>query len=67
MVARSLTRYAINVSNYVVWMEDAPSQTLNVIQADLAGFFFYIINFTIFPLKKKKKIPFSKLEILKQT
>ena len=40
MVARSLTRYAKNVSNYVVWMEDAPSQTLNVIQADLAGFFF---------------------------
>ena len=59
MVAHSLTRYAINVSNYIVWMEDAPSQTLKVIQADLAGFFFffyiYIINFTIFPLKKKKK------------
>ena len=41
MVARSLTRYTINVSNYVVWMEDAPLQTLNVIQADLAGFFFF--------------------------
>ena len=65
MVAHSLTRYAINVSNYIVWMEDAPSQTLNVIQADLVGFFFfniYIINFTIFPLKKKKKIHFLNLK-----
>ena len=44
MVARSLTRYTINVSNYVVWMEDAPSQTLNVIQADLAGLYIYIYN-----------------------
>lgn len=39
MVAHSLGRYAINVSNYVVWMNDAPSQILNVIQADLVGFF----------------------------
>ena len=40
MVAHSLARYTINVSNYVVWMGDALSQTLNVIQADLALFLY---------------------------
>ena len=40
MVAYSLARHAINVSNYVVWMNDAPSQTFNVIQVDLAIFLY---------------------------
>ena len=38
MVAHGLAKYAVNIVDYVVWMEDAPSQIHNVIQADFATF-----------------------------
>jgi len=33
----SLTRYAINIPNYLVWMKDVPPQFLSIVQADLDG------------------------------
>ena len=39
MVAHNLARYTKNVSDYVVWIKDAPPHIHNVIQADSA--FFY--------------------------
>lgn len=37
-VTHSLARFAVNVSNFLVWMEDVPLQFLSVLQVDLAGF-----------------------------
>ena len=34
-VAHSLTRYAIDISNFLVWMEDVPPHLQSVLQADL--------------------------------
>ena len=36
-VAYSLARYALYVSNTVVWTEDVPPQVVSVLQADLAN------------------------------
>ena len=36
-LAHSLARYSINVSNYVVWMEEVPNHLLFVILQDLAN------------------------------
>ena len=36
-VAHSLTKSTINFSNYTIWMEDIPSQSLHFVQADLAN------------------------------
>ena len=36
-LAHSLARYSINVSNYVVWMEEVPNHLLSVVQQDLAN------------------------------
>ena len=52
MVAHNLARYTRNVSDYVVWIKDAPPHIHNVIQADSAFFFINIIPVLI--LKKKK-------------
>ena len=38
MVTHNLVRYARNVSNFVVWMEDAPPHIYNVAQANFANF-----------------------------
>ena len=35
-LAHSLARYSINVSNYVVWMEEVPLSLFSVAQNDLA-------------------------------
>ena len=52
MVAHYLAKYAKNVSDYVVWIEDAPPQLYNVPQLDFANF---LNESSIFFLKKKKK------------
>ena len=39
MVAHSLARYALHVSDVVVWMEGIPSNVVSVLQADLAHFY----------------------------
>ena len=36
-VAHSLSRYAITISNFIVWMEFVPPQVASVYQADLFG------------------------------
>lgn len=36
-LAHSLARYSINVSNYVVWIEEVPNPLLSVVQQDLAN------------------------------
>ena len=36
-LAHNLARCSINVSNYVVWMEEVPNHLLSVIQQDLAN------------------------------
>ncbi|KAL0000944.1 hypothetical protein SO802_014725 [Lithocarpus litseifolius] len=36
--AHSLAKFASNISDFQVWMEDVPPQLSHVIQADLAGF-----------------------------
>ena len=36
-VAHSLARYAVNIPDYLVWMEDIPPQFHFVVQADLDG------------------------------
>jgi len=54
MVAHYLAKYVKNVSDYVVWMEDAPPQFYNVLQLDFANF---LNESSIFFLKKKKKTP----------
>lgn len=54
MVAHNLARYTRNVSDYVVWIKDAPPHIHNVIQADSAFFFINIIPVLI--LKKKKML-----------
>ena len=36
-LAHSLARYSINVSNYVVWMEEVPHPLFSVAQHDLAN------------------------------
>ena len=38
MVAHNLDRYARNVSNFVVWMKDAPPQIYNVAHSDFTNF-----------------------------
>ena len=37
-LAYNLVRYAINISNFLVWMKDVPPQFAIVLQADLANF-----------------------------
>ncbi|KAK9988324.1 hypothetical protein SO802_028563 [Lithocarpus litseifolius] len=36
-LAHSLARYSINVSNYVVWMEEVPTSLIKVVQQDIAN------------------------------
>ncbi|XP_075665644.1 uncharacterized protein LOC142635355 [Castanea sativa] len=37
-LAHSLARYAIGIPDFLVWMDDVPSQLYSVFQTDLAGF-----------------------------
>ena len=37
-VIHSLARYAVHISNFLVWIEDVPPQILSIVQADLASF-----------------------------
>ena len=37
MVAHSLARYALIISNFVVWMKDVPSPFLLIVLSDIAG------------------------------
>ena len=37
-IAYSLTKYAVLISDFLVWMEDVSPQISAVIQADSAGF-----------------------------
>ena len=37
-LAHSLARYAIGILDFLVWMEDVPSQFYFVFQTDLSGF-----------------------------
>ena len=52
-VSHSLARYAINIPDYLVWMEDVPPQFHSIVQADLDG--LKLIKLHYFLLKKKKK------------
>ena len=36
-VAHSLSRYALTISDFIVWMESVPPQVASVYQADLSG------------------------------
>ncbi|XP_075654794.1 uncharacterized protein LOC142624960 [Castanea sativa] len=38
-LAHSLTRYAIGIPDFLVWMEDVPSQLYSVFQTDLSDFY----------------------------
>ncbi|XP_075651804.1 uncharacterized protein LOC142622240 [Castanea sativa] len=38
-LAHSLAKYAIGILDFLVWMEDAPSQLYFVFQTDLSGFY----------------------------
>ena len=51
-MAHSLTRYAIGIPDFLVWMEDVPPHIWSVLQIDLVC---YINKVLISPLKKKKK------------
>ena len=51
-MAHSLTRYAIGIPDFLVWMEDVPPHIRSVLQVDLVC---YINKVLISPLKKKKK------------
>ena len=37
-LAHSLARYAIGIPDFLVWMEDIPSQFYSILQTDLSGF-----------------------------
>ena len=37
-LAYSLARYAIGIPEFLVWMEDVPSQFYSILQTDLSGF-----------------------------
>ena len=37
-LAHSLARYAVGIPDFLVWMEDVPSQFYFVFQTDLSGF-----------------------------
>ena len=37
-LAHSLARYAVGIPDFLVWMEDVPSQFYSVFQTDLSGF-----------------------------
>ena len=37
-IAHSLARYAIEISNFVVWMKDVSPHLFSVVQADIVGF-----------------------------
>ena len=37
-LAYSLARYAIDIPNFLVWIEDVPSQFYSVFQTDLSDF-----------------------------
>ena len=37
-VAHNLTRHALCISNFVVWMEDFPPLLLPIVLADIVGF-----------------------------
>ena len=37
MVAYSLARYALVISNFVVWMKDVPSPFLLIVLSDIIG------------------------------
>ena len=38
-LAHNLARYVVSIPDFVVWMEDVPSQFQNALQADSVGFF----------------------------
>nr|XP_023926910.1 uncharacterized protein LOC112038333 [Quercus suber] len=38
-VAHSLAKHALNIQDFLVWMEETPPQVFHVLQADLAGLF----------------------------
>ena len=38
-LAHSLAKYAINIQNFLVWMEKALPQVFHILQANLAGLF----------------------------
>ena len=38
-VAHSLAKHALNIQDFLVWMEETPSQVFHVLQADLADLF----------------------------
>ena len=38
-LAHNLARYAVSTLNFVVWIENVPSQFQNALQADSVGFF----------------------------
>ena len=52
-VAHSLARYAINIPDFLVWMEDIPLHFIVILHADLANLNECISSFH--PEKKKKK------------
>ena len=37
-LAHSLAKYAIGIPDFLVWMEDSPSQFYSILQTDLSGF-----------------------------
>ena len=38
-VAHSLAKHALNIQDFLVWMEKAPPQVFHVLKVDLAGLF----------------------------
>ena len=52
--AHSLAKHSINVSNYIVWMEDVPPSLHSIFQADLAMSLSNKIVASLLSKKKKK-------------
>ena len=38
-VAHSLAKHALNIQDFLLWMEETPTQVFHVLQVDLAGLF----------------------------